>query len=510
MSAKVLIVDDDPSNLVTLESMLRSEGYTLHTARDGEEAYLTAREVHPDVILLDVMMPRLDGFGACRRIRTDPVVGRVPILMLTALDDQESRLEGLRSGADDFLTKPCNREELRARVRTVVALNRFRMIAEQRERFQRLFAIAPDPIVLVDGAGLVVAANHRGQQLLVLPSGVPDGRLLTSLFAESARPTLEAMLADLAAGSEPEPARIRSGDGESRRLYVARGTVVPDQGTSLYMIVLSDVTAETEAREALEKLNHELDDQVCARTRQLQDANQLLLSYANFVSHDLRSPLAVVVGCLSIVVDDKRIPVEALRWIERSYNGAMNLSELITNILQLAQDEHHGTTSDQMVEPGPVIARLTERLGAMQRDPKPRFVIGPMPRLQVSAMLLERVFYNLVGNALKYSSHRPEPVVEVGALAPAENGNAVLFVRDNGVGFGPEEADRLFREFSRLSTAEGREGLGLGLSLVARLVQAHNGRIWAEGVPGVGATFFVELPLARPDPESPQSPADGS
>ena len=97
MSAKVLLVDDDPYNLVTLESMLRPEGYTLFLAEDGEQAVQKAREIEPDVVVLDVMMPRMNGFEACRRIRSDPAIGRVPILLLTALDDPDSRLEGLRA-----------------------------------------------------------------------------------------------------------------------------------------------------------------------------------------------------------------------------------------------------------------------------------------------------------------------------------------------------------------------------------------------------------------------------
>jgi PAS domain S-box-containing protein len=432
------------------------------------------------------------------------VIGRVPVLLLTALDDPESRLEGLRGGADDFITKPCNRDELRARVRTVVALNRYRAIAEQRQRFQRLFALAPDPILLIDGGTKIVGANRRAEEIFGGPEGpAPAGRALGTLFRAEDAAAVQRLIDAAVAGADPTPETLRtvlaaaSTDAPSaERVFVARVTMVPDQGERVHMVVLSDVTDVVAARAALEALNRDLDRQVHERTHQLQEANALLLSYANFVSHDLRAPLSVVVGCLSVLTGDDRVPPDVARWIGRAYHGAVNLSELITNILQLAHDEHAGTSVDQTVEPGPVMERLVERLSGLQREPVPRFVIGPLPTLQVSAFVLERVFYNLVGNAIKYSSDRPEPVIEIGALPSSTPGAAVLFVRDNGVGFGPEERDRLFRAFSRLSSAEAREGLGLGLSLVARLVQAHRGRIWAEGRPGEGATFFVELPLA--------------
>lgn len=501
MSAKVLLVDDDPYNLVTLESMLRPEGYTLFLAEDGEQAVQKAREIEPDVVVLDVMMPRMNGFEACRRIRSDATIGRVPILLLTALDDPDSRLEGLRGGADDFITKPCNRDELRARVRTVVALNRFRVIAEQRERFQRLFAIAPDPILLVDASGRIASANRRAAELFgPLPDGAEPRRELSDLFEAGDAATVRNLIAESGTAQEPVPCTLRTAarsDGAGERTFVARATIVPDQGERLHMVVLSDVTDVVAARSALEALNQDLDGQVRERTRQLEEANSLLLSYANFVSHDLRSPLAVVVGCLSVLVGDERLPEDVARWINRAYQGSINLSELITNILQLAHEEHAGISADQTVEAGPVMERLVDRLSGLQREPVPRFVIGPLPTLQVSGFVLERVFYNLVGNAIKYSSHRPDPVIEIGALPSSTPETAILFVRDNGVGFGPEESDRLFRAFSRLSSAESREGLGLGLSLVARLVQTHRGRIWAEGRPKEGATFFVELPLAR-------------
>ncbi|MBA3533024.1 MAG: response regulator, partial [Ardenticatenales bacterium] len=117
-TSTILIVDDEPGGRIVLEGVLISQGYNLAFASDGPEALEKARELAPDLILLDVMMPGMDGYEVCRRLRATPRLAEIPIVLLTALNDRESRLRGLQAGADDFLTKPFDREELRARVKT--------------------------------------------------------------------------------------------------------------------------------------------------------------------------------------------------------------------------------------------------------------------------------------------------------------------------------------------------------------------------------------------------------
>jgi signal transduction histidine kinase len=134
----VLIVDDSQSARETLLAALDGQGYQLVTAQNGSEALQLASEVRPDVILLDVMMPGMDGFEVCRRIRATPELAEVPIALLTALDDHTSLLKGLEAGADDFFTKPIERKELLVRLRTITRLNRYRTLAEQREKLSEM------------------------------------------------------------------------------------------------------------------------------------------------------------------------------------------------------------------------------------------------------------------------------------------------------------------------------------------------------------------------------------
>lgn len=132
MSSIILIVDDEPAGRHTLESILEGQGYHLEMAANGAEALKKASLILPDVILLDVMMPGMDGFEVCRRIRNDPALAEIPIIMLTALDDKQSLLNGLESGADDYITKPYDRFELRARLLGITRLNRYRKLVDDR------------------------------------------------------------------------------------------------------------------------------------------------------------------------------------------------------------------------------------------------------------------------------------------------------------------------------------------------------------------------------------------
>jgi putative two-component system response regulator len=128
----ILIIDDEPIARQSLEAILSGEGYELNFALDGIDGFQKAIKLHPDVILLDVMLPAVDGYEVCRQLRHEPSLAEIPILFLTALDDRESRLRGLEAGADDFLSKPIDRLELRARLRTITRLDRYRKLGLER------------------------------------------------------------------------------------------------------------------------------------------------------------------------------------------------------------------------------------------------------------------------------------------------------------------------------------------------------------------------------------------
>lgn len=165
----MLIADDEPLSRKILEALLAPEGYSLHFAADGLEALAKARTLFPDVILLDVMMPGMNGFEVCRDLRADPQLADVPILLVTALHRSDSRLTGIEAGADDFVSKPYDVVELRARVRAIARLNRFRRLLHERERYVRLAELSPYGVLITDGEGVIQFANRAFLELIGAP-----------------------------------------------------------------------------------------------------------------------------------------------------------------------------------------------------------------------------------------------------------------------------------------------------------------------------------------------------
>src|SRR5215469_13787974 len=190
MTARILIVDDVPANTRLLEAKLSAEYYQVDSARDGFQALEKARDWQPDLILLDVMMPGMDGFECCRRLKADPATLHTPIVMVTALGDRAERLSGLEAGADDFLTKPVEYETLMARVRSLVRLKR--LLDEWRARGEtaRAMGLTAESVALPSVAGaraLVVDDWDLGAQ------SVQDALSRDGIVAGRARSGAEAM-----------------------------------------------------------------------------------------------------------------------------------------------------------------------------------------------------------------------------------------------------------------------------------------------------------------------------
>jgi two-component system, cell cycle sensor histidine kinase and response regulator CckA len=162
----LLIIDDDPDIRTVLQQLLNGPDYTLTFANTGADGLAKAADLMPDLILVDVLMPGMDGFAVCRSLRDTPALADVPIILLTTLDDHRSRLRGLEAGADDCISKRFDFIELQTRVRTITRLNRYRRLLMERAKFERVVELAPNGVLLVDAAGAIHLTNSAALRLL--------------------------------------------------------------------------------------------------------------------------------------------------------------------------------------------------------------------------------------------------------------------------------------------------------------------------------------------------------
>jgi PAS domain S-box-containing protein len=227
----ILIVDDQPGAREVLRGLLTGQDYNLAFAGSGEEALAKAAELVPDLILLDVMMPGMDGFEVCKQLRADSLLAEVPVVMVTALDDRDSRLKGLKLGVDDFITKPFILAELQARVRTITRLNRQRRLQmlelqAERDRTQAILEALGEAVIVIDTEGIIQYFNPAAETLTGFTSGEALGQSWRSWLGENPEDSLyDDILAVVYAGQTWQGEVVgRQKDGT---LYDAALTVAP-------------------------------------------------------------------------------------------------------------------------------------------------------------------------------------------------------------------------------------------------------------------------------------------
>jgi len=400
---RVLAVEDSATQAEELRFILASEGYEVDVAPDAERALERLSRESFGLVVSDIVMPGLSGYDLCRRIKENPRTHDIPVILLTTLNDPLDIIQGLESGADNFITKPYEAGNLLARIHTMLANRRMRTEASPGEGVEIFFL----------GKKFVITSDK--EQIL---------DLLISTFEDIVR------------------------------------------------------------------TNRELQQSQAA----LASANRELESFSYSVSHDLRAPLRSISGFSQALVEDEadRLDEQGHDYLQRIQAATLRMSQLIDDLLSLARVSRGELQRCD--------ARLGEIAGAVAKvlqeaDPARtvEWVIPADLHGDADPRLVKIVFENLLGNAWKFTRKRPGARIEVGCR---ENGQRTYYVRDNGAGFDMAHAEKLFAPFQRLHTAAEFEGTGVGLATVQRIIHRHGGRIWAEGVPGEGATFFFTLGAA--------------
>ena len=257
------------------------------------------------------------------------------------------------------------------------------------------------------------------------------------------------------------------------------------------------MATRSKAGQEVRRLNRELQ----AGVDQLTAVNQELETFSYTVSHDLRAPLRHINGFVDMLQRSAgpKLDEESRRHLDTIVGAARRMGMLIDDLLAFSRMsrvelQQQRVDLSRLVQ-GVIAEHLEQQLG-----PRVEIVAAPLPEVSGDASMLRVVFVNLVSNALKYSRTRAQARVEIGSQ-PGQDGQLVVYVRDNGVGFDMRYADKLFGVFQRLHRAEEFEGTGIGLATVRRIMHRHAGRCWAEGVLDAGATFYISWPT-RPEGEA--------
>ncbi len=540
--ATILIVDDDQQNRKLIEALLRPEGYRTVSAASGEEAMIMTAQQMPDLVLLDVMMPDMDGYEVARAMKAHPATSNIPIIMLTALADRNARIAGLNAGAEEFLTKPVDRTELWLRVRNLLRLKEYsdflqnhsdvlqaqvtaqveartadlqhanQLQLDDAARQASILNALPAHIALLDHEGVIISVNDAWRYFACQDSpqsqGCGPGANYLDICDQAIGP--DAREADQAAAGIRA---VLSGSIKSYSLEYPCHSPDDDRWFVMTVCPLSDgppgkgvivmhmnVTVQKLASDEILRLNSELEERVRKRTAELEAANRELEAFSYSVSHDLRNPLNTIDGFSDLLHKEINTAAQhtgserSQHYLSRIRYGVVQMGELIDALLSLAQVSRttlRWEPIDLSAMAGTLLAVYHEREPARQVE----VTIEPGLTAAGDPALLRQVLENLLANAWKFSGKKAKPAIRFASTLNTA-GQRVYSVQDNGAGFDMAYGDKLFGAFQRLHTAAEFSGTGIGLATVQRIIKRHGGQVWAEGILGEGARFSFTLGTA--------------
>lgn len=487
---RVLIVDDNADMRDYLRRLLQSR-WQVEVAADGVEALEAIRQRQPDVIICDVMMPRLDGFGLLATLRGDPATCELPLLLLSARAGEEARVDGLRAGADDYLVKPFSGRELAARVDALILRQRVRAVEKRAtRRMQAIFSQAPVAIAIMRGTQHVFdLANERYQELvgrrpllglpvrLALPEveGQHVFELLDTVYASGTPYVGRAARVEIMRGDPPAPTECFF-DFVYQPLYDDDGVI---EGVA---IVVFEVTELAGAKRAAEAASRSKDE------------------FLAMLGHELRNPLAPIVTALQLMrLRGVETAEKELAVLERQTQHLVTLVDDLLDVSRVAEGKIELRKTE--MEFGEVVANAIESVSPLIETKRHRLSVDVAARglvVQADAARLRQVIANLLTNAAKYT----EPGGHLRIAARRQGNQVEAEVSDNGIGIDaamlPKVFDLFVQERQALSRSQG--GLGLGLAIARSMMALHGGSVeaYSAGL-GRGSTFTLRLPVHEQD-----------
>lgn len=503
---KLLLVDDDRSNLSALQAVLEPLHQELMLAESGTAALRLCLEHDFAAILVDVRMPKLDGFETAELIRARKRSRQTPILFLTAYRSDEQLFRGYDMGAVDFIFKPIVPEILQSKVHVFVELSRTTQLlqsqAEERARaeqkFRAVLEAAPDAMVITSKEGIIELANSRADALFAYSRETLIGRDIHSLIPGW---TCSSLVPVRPAAATAVAEKRTTGVRRNGLSFPADITLNPFSTLEgvLVTTAIRDSTEQVLAEERIQKLNLELERRVAARTQELTQSNDALQQFAWAASHDLQEPIRTVFAFsqwLSRAAGENlgTREMQMLRLIEEH---ACRMHQLVGALGQYLHVNESGQQEWTSVDCNAALQTAISTLQDTIDETGASIEYGALPVIPSIEILLIQLFQNLISNSIKYRSNQT-PAISVSAQS--DNGGWLFCVKDNGIGIDLKHFDHIFKVFKRLHGIQ-YSGTGIGLAICKAAVERLGGRIWVESVAGSGSSFQFFLPERANEPK---------
>lgn len=500
--ADILVIDDTPDNLHLLSTILTERGYKVRSVTKGVTGLRGAQAAPPDLILLDINMPQMNGYEVCQQLKAEPITQDIPVIFISALDDVLDKVKAFSVGGVDYITKPFQVEEVLARIETHLTLQQLRqqlqaqnveLQAQIRQRqaaedtFTKVFQASPSPIVITTLAdGQLVEANPS----FVHMSGYQPADLLGHTVLElnlGIRPELY----EQARNRLSETGRLtnheldfRTRTGEIRTVLISSETIILN-GVPCVLTIINDITE----RKHLEN------------------------EFISLVSHELRTPMNSIIGALDILSTGRmgHLTEQGQKVLDIATTNTERLIRLVNDILDLERMKSGKITlRPQVCALEELMLQATEAMHGMAEQAGVTLMTRPITvELWADPDRVLQALTNLLSNAIKFSQAGQTVELTATRLSNSDQVNpiqphpAVLIqVCDQGRGIPADKLQAIFERFQQVDTLDSRQkgGTGLGLAICRNIVEQHQGRIWAESSLGQGSTFKLVLPLGHHTP----------